>query len=473
MKLLASYLLFFSLTIFINGNLYSQSREVDSLLVLLKNASPDTNKVNILFSLTELCEEQDILKYAEPGLKLAEELNYQKGIANILTNIAFVSDNEGNAARALELYQRSVKINEDLKNYASMSNAYRQIGDIYQAKGNSGSALDYYQKGLNAGEKAKDMQSVGRTLCQIGNIYVSFNNYNLALEYYKKALAINLHLNDKNGLSVTYNDIGILYHKQQNTSKALYFYKKSMAIHQEMSNNMGIAGCLNNIAAVYEISDGSIDKAVENYFKCIEILKKIGFKKGLGAVYNNLAILYQKKMDPATAEIYALKAYEVGSESESLRDLNKASETLYHLYYAQKKYKEALEMHKVFKQTTDKISNAEAQRASLQFDFNKKVEIAKNEQARRDMIAAKEKQKQRIISIFVSAVLLMVLIFSLLLFKRYKLTQKQKYIIEQQKKLVDEKQKEVMDSIRYAKRIQTALMTSEKYIAKKLDQLMK
>jgi len=36
-----------------------------------------------------------------------------------------------------------------------------------------------------------------------------------------------------------------------------------------------------------------------------------------------------------------------------------------------------------------------------------------------------------------------------------------------------EKQKEVMDSIRYAKRIQTAQLPNEKYIVKSLGRLMK
>ena len=36
---------------------------------------------------------------------------------------------------------------------------------------------------------------------------------------------------------------------------------------------------------------------------------------------------------------------------------------------------------------------------------------------------------------------------------------------------LDEKNKEVLDSIHYAKRIQTALLTSEKYIDRKLNQL--
>jgi len=77
-------------------------------------------------------------------------------------------------------------------------------------------------------------------------------------------------------------------------------------------------------------------------------------------------------------------------------------------------------------------------------------------------------------------VLLVVLVFSLFLYKRFKIAQKQKAVIEEQKVLVDkaynelhEKNKEVMDSIRYAKRIQTALITSEKYIESSFNKLMK
>jgi PAS domain S-box-containing protein len=60
------------------------------------------------------------------------------------------------------------------------------------------------------------------------------------------------------------------------------------------------------------------------------------------------------------------------------------------------------------------------------------------------------------------------------------LIEKQKQVIEEQKALVEkayaqlqEKNKEVMDSIYYAKRIQAALITSEKYIESVFNRLMK
>ena len=79
-----------------------------------------------------------------------------------------------------------------------------------------------------------------------------------------------------------------------------------------------------------------------------------------------------------------------------------------------------------------------------------------------------------------AGVLLLVLVFSLFLLNRFRITQRQKLVIEEQKVLVDkayenlhEKNKEVMDSINYASRIQRALLPSQKYIANNLIRLRK
>ena len=63
---------------------------IDSLLSLLKTAKEDTNKVNILYELSEECSEEDILKYAQAALLLAEKLNYKKGVAVASNNIGYV-----------------------------------------------------------------------------------------------------------------------------------------------------------------------------------------------------------------------------------------------------------------------------------------------------------------------------------------------------------------------------------------------
>lgn len=49
----------------------------------------------------------------------------------------------------------------------------------------------------------------------------------------------------------------------------------------------------------------------------------------------------------------------------------------------------------------------------------------------------------------------------------------QKNEIEKQKLVVEERQKEILDSIKYAKRIQAALLTNERYIHRVLAKLKK
>lgn len=54
-----------------------------------------------------------------------------------------------------------------------------------------------------------------------------------------------------------------------------------------------------------------------------------------------------------------------------------------------------------------------------------------------------------------------------------KAKQKAEKQLSEQKKMIEEKQKEILDSIHYAKRIQTALITGEKYIERNLNSLNK
>ena len=57
--------------------------------------------------------------------------------------------------------------------------------------------------------------------------------------------------------------------------------------------------------------------------------------------------------------------------------------------------------------------------------------------------------------------------------KKNRIISAQKEMVERQKLIVEMKQTEILDSIRYAKRIQQALITSEHYFAKHLNKIRK
>ena len=125
-------------------------------------------------------------------------------------------------------------------------------------------------------------------------------------------------------------------------------------------------------------------------------------------------------------------------------------------------YTEAYKNYVLYKQMNDSLAIENMQGKMLEMEVKYNVTKMNTELS--------EEKKQR--SYLMIGILLIAIMFTISL---YAFVQKRKssLIIAEQKKLVEEKQKEVLDSIHYAKRIQTALITSEKYIEKNLDKLNK
>jgi hypothetical protein len=129
----------------------------------------------------------------------------------------------------------------------------------------------------------------------------------------------------------------------------------------------------------------------------------------------------------------------------------------------------------------DSINSQETQKAVLkkqmQYTYEKQEAVAKaehkSELEKQQAVADEKNRKQKIIITSVAIGLLLVIIFAGYVFKTLRATRKQKILIEHKNMEIEMKQKEILDSIRYAKRIQTALIPSDKYIEKNLNKLQK
>ena len=224
------------------------------------------------------------------------------------------------------------------------------------------------------------------------------------------------------------------------------------------------------------------------YLKALKIRKEIGDKRGVGTCYVNLAVLYNKLSDFKQAIQYSDSALQKTKETGDIDDERLAYQNLADTYSKTGQYKDAYNNHVKFKQLTDSIFNSE--NSKQLGDMKTKFEVEKKEaelkikseaeQEKLKAVSLEENKKQNVIIFSVAGVLILVIVFSLFLFNRFRITQRQKVIIEKQKEHVDrayeqlhEKNKEVMDSINYASRIQRALLPSGRYIIHNLNRLMK
>jgi tetratricopeptide (TPR) repeat protein len=439
--------LFFPVMLNLFQHLTAQQNKIDSLLTLIKTDKEDTNKVKHLYI---VCNEYRLhgeydkgLPYGKKALTLAKNLDFKKGIAN----------------------------------------AYTNIGNIYTMQGNYPEALKMLFDALEKGEEIKDKNGISASFNNIGIIYLQQGNYPEALKNFFASLKIMEEINDKYGIADSYNNIGIIYMYQGNYPEALKNYFAGLKIKKEIGDKNGVADSYNNIGAIYEYQ-GNYPEALKNAVAALEIREEIKDKHGIAACFINLGSLYIKTHKTKEAETYLDKALQLSIEVGSKEWIRESYGSLAVLDSTMGNYKAAFEHHKLFILYRDSLNNEETKKkslqASMQYEFDKKEIATKAEQDKLDAINAEEKKKQQIVIYAVAGLLVLVGVFAVFMFNRFRITQKQKAVIEEQKVLVDkayetlhEKNKEVMDSIHYAKRIQTALITSEKSIEKMLKGLMK
>lgn len=424
------------------------------------------------------------------GLKLAFKINDKLNQSLNLGNMGLSYAAIANYPQALHCYNQALKIDEEQGNRTGVMRHLANIGNIYRDQGNHAKALQYALKSLKIAEVTGNKKSEISILGNIGIIYNLQFEYEKAKFYYLKALKLGELLNDKASIGNQYSNIGIVYMQiggaeknkgnliaaSNNYNIALEYCNKAAKINEETGDRFGLASNYGNIGNVFK-EQGNLKKSLEYEIKCLEIFENIGDLKGISAATGNIANAYIELGNYPEAESYLKRSLSIAKKIGSLNELKFAHEFLYKLYKKTDKPQLSLFHYEQFIQFRDSIFNEENTKASLRlelkYDYEKKaaadsVKVA--EEKKLTTLQLKQDENQRY---FLYGGLGLALIFGGVMFNRFRITKKQKNIIEdqklmveKQKHLVEEKQKEVLDSIRYAERIQTSLLPTEKYISK-------
>ncbi len=366
-------------------------------------------------------------------------------------------------------------------------------------------------KKLNSKTKFEYNQIKAKSLNNIGYIFYNSGNSTKAIYYFIEATKIREKINDEQSLCESYNNIAFIYKQQEDTLKAISYYKKSLRNAQKTKSLPDISHAFSGIATMLDIHESH--KALEYYFKSLDIEKKLDNKFEIAKREHNIGIIYQNNNDLIKAqkwylksietkreiednkgistslialanlkleeesyneaEKYALEAYKISKEIDHIQNIIQTAGQLYTIYLHQKKYKEALD--KYVEQTENneillmEANETETVKLQMQYDFDKKHakdSLNKiNEKEKFNIKLNLEKDKQFRLYLFIA----ISLIFLVITFNRFKKTNNQKIIIEQQNKEVVQKNKEITDSIMYAKKIQYTLLANKELLDKNLQ----
>ncbi len=130
-------------------------------------------------------------------------------------------------------------------------------------------------------------------------------------------------------LANAYNNSGYIYHDFGNVNKAMDFYFKCLDIDEKLKDQAGLASDYNNIGYVYYYQNLK-DKAVEYYKKSLGIAIKTGDKHHMALSYNNIGVTLKEQKKAKEALDYFDKALVLYKEENDKRGigeilLNKAN----------------------------------------------------------------------------------------------------------------------------------------------------
>ncbi len=349
---------------------------------------------------------------------------------------------------------------------------YRLTGMAYSQLNNYPEALKYQQKALEQCEKVNDMFRKANILNNLANIYYELKEYKTALSYQERSLDICRKLDIKNGVSSNLGNMGNIYKKLGQRESALKYYKKSMVIDKEINNPRGYANSLKNIGDIY-VDLNKPEMALQYFNESLHVRDSMGYTNDIASSYISIANVELNRGSVEKALDLYERALSLAEEAGSLDQQESCYDGMYQCYKKLGKVNEALRAYEKRDMFRDSILNTtrveelnqlktkfliEQKEAEQKLELEK-INLANNAEREKNELA----RKQQSIVLYASiAGLILTGIFLYFIFKRYRQSLRQQGIIAAQKKLVEVKNKEITDSINYAKRIQEAMLVSEK-----------
>lgn len=469
-------------------NLSGKRRKVEEITAFKKILSGAFNNIGTIHN--SKGELGKAIEYYNKSLRIYKEISDKSGIAITLNNLAYVSKTHGDKTTAIDYYFQSLNILTELDDKKGMATATNNLGYIFRSMGEIPKALDFFSRSLKYREAIDDKFGIANSFNAIGYIYDDQGDLLNARKYFFKGLFIRREIGDKIGIATSLHNLGLINKKMGNYALAKIYFMESLKLREFTGNKDGVGSSLNYLGNLLEIL-GDSSTALNYYFRSLKIMEELNNKQGMANTLNSMARLLFNQHKYKEAEGFAIRSLKISNDLGYPEYIKDDADILTKIYKAEKKFQIALKTHELFIQMKDSFDNEVNKKSIMKqqykYEYEKRAlsdSIRVSEEKKVITVQLRNEETKRY-GLYVG--LGIVILFSAFIFHRLKITRNQKSLIELQKnimdkknieiekarELIEEKHKEVTDSIRYAKRIQIALLPNENYIKKKLDKLIK
>lgn len=333
--------------------------------------------------------------------------------------------NNNKVKEAFELNKELIELAEKLKNPEMLAAVYSKMGVLFKKINDIEKSNSYLNKALKIYTQSKNWKGIESCYLNLGINHSNKSHNDFAIEYFERGLEINKRTNDDNKKALFLSGIAGVYYELSNFEKALVYYKDAQLICRRTNNTDLLPNITNNIGTVL-----------------MEMNRFNEAKPYLIEVY------YSSRNQKDKSELALFSSFNLAQLYEDLGE-----------------YKSAMEYMNIYVNLNDSLNDIQNTKNLSEIEAK-----YQNEKKEEQNILLNERLKNKSMQIYFALggiALLSVLAF--FIFRGLKEKQRANIALEGKNKIIEEKSliveqqhKDITDSIKYAERIQAAILPPER-----------
>ena len=309
-------------------------------------------------------------------------------------------------------------------------------------------------------------------------ILIKLQRYREAITLLKEAEKHALELNIQKEVANCYNTTAVAYFNLEKPDSAMHFYQLSLEAANQIGDSITISKVMSNMADIH-YSEGELDKAKVLATEALRIKIITKDTRGQALTKVILARIHIDLGEFSMAKQHLDEAYDLVHDAGYIDELVKVYEIYRKYYFELKDFKNAFTYYDLYQNLEDSLRGKETiQRLhAIELRSEREKQETKINLLEKDKELAKVNlEKSNLLTYSFAAGGGLVLILGLVALRAYvrkkkdnELINEQKDLVENQKIALEEKNTSITDSIRYAKRLQEAIIPPIAVVNEYLD----
>ncbi|MCE7994314.1 MAG: response regulator [Roseivirga sp.] len=282
--------------------LAAQNDRISELKIALKQVE-DTARVKTLAALGfeyAFIDSDTSRQYSRQAISLGRRLEFPKGEADAVNNLAISFDIIGEYDSSLFYFLEALRIYETIDHKPGIARALSNCGMVFQNLDSSQKSLNYHLRSFNMEKQLEDSIGMAYSMIHIANLFTDLERSDSALFYYEQSIQILERKGDRDGLTYSYVGLGE-YYRETEPQKAIKYLLKAEEIYQEFGNSTGLANAGLLLGMAYQNANTRDVSALQSYKKALKQAEMVGAMQVKAQILSRMADWYELNSQPQAA----------------------------------------------------------------------------------------------------------------------------------------------------------------------------